>query len=79
MNKQAFNARARVARRIAAIARRSRDAWVHDQARAYGSCGFVGPDLGQWLDWYWGRPQADWLPESPRMGSLALADERGWA
>ena len=78
MNKQAFNARARVARRIAAIARRSRDAWVYDQARVYGATGHIGPDLGQWLDWYWGRPGAD-DPESPRMGSLALADERGWA
>lgn len=74
MKKQAFNARARVARRIAAIARRNRDAWVYDQAKVYGACGFVGPDLGQWIDWYWGRPQAERLPESPSMGSMALAD-----
>ena len=78
MNKQAFNDRARVARRIAAIAKRNRDAWVYDQAQVWRACGWVGPDLGQWIDWYWGRPQADWLPESPRLGSLVRAEERGW-
>lgn len=78
MNKRAFNARAQVGRTLARIARADLNAWVYDQAREYARSGFVGPDLGQWIDWYWGRPQADWLPESPRMGSLALAEKRGW-
>jgi hypothetical protein len=61
MNKQAFNARARVARAIAGIARRRADAWTIAQARVYGAIGAIGPDLGPYLDWYWGR--SDQLPD----------------
>lgn len=53
MNKQAFNARARVGRAIARVARMSHDGWAWEQAREYARTGWVGSDLQPYLDWYW--------------------------
>lgn len=68
MNKQAFNARARVARVIARLAKAEKNAWVYAQAKQYARTGWVGPDLVGWLDWYWGRRED--CPETP-LGALA--------
>ena len=74
MNKQAFNARARVGRSLARIARIDLNAWVYDQACEYARTGYVGPDLMGWLDWYWRGYDA---PQNT-LGSLREAHKRGW-
>lgn len=55
MKNPAFYARARTGRKLAGIALRAGDGWACDQALEYARSGHVGPDLGPWLDWYWGR------------------------
>jgi hypothetical protein len=55
MKKTAFYARARTGRKLAGIALRAGDGWACDQALEYARSGHVGPDLGPWLDWYYGR------------------------
>jgi hypothetical protein len=55
MKNPAFYARARTGRKLAGIALRAGDGWAYDQALEYARSGHVGPDLGPWLDWYWGR------------------------
>lgn len=52
-NKQSFNARARVGRAIARVARMSHDGWAWEQAKVYARTGWVGPDLQPYLFWYW--------------------------
>ena len=70
MTPTSFYARVRTGRKLAGIARRMGDGWASAQAREYARSGFVGPDLGPWLDWYWGR--RDDAPR-PSHGSLAAA------
>lgn len=73
--KQAFNARGRVARVIARLARQGMDYWVYDQAREWARSGRVGADLQGWIDWYWGR-----IEETPQatLGSYVDAVSHGW-
>ena len=75
MNNAAFYARARTGRKLAGIAQRMGDGWASAQAREYARSGFVGPDLGPWLDWYWGRRED---APSPSYGS-SLAAVKGQA
>lgn len=72
MNKPAFNARARVGRALASIARRNRDGWAYEQAKEYARSGFVGPDLGRYLDWYLREGE---FPSDVSLGALRRADE----
>lgn len=71
MNKPAFNARARTGRHLARIAAGARNAWVHAQAREYARTGRIGPDLGAYLNWYWGR--SDDFPQTPYGALVAWA------
>lgn len=74
MNKRAFNARAKVGRTLARIARADLNAWLYDQAKEYARTGQIGPDLIGWLNWYWlgyDAPQVS-------LGSMREADRRGW-
>lgn len=75
MNKQAFNARARVGRHIASMAKQAFDAWSYDQAKEYARSGHIGPDFRGWLDWYW---REDSRPRTAALGSLREASRRGW-
>ena len=71
MNKQAFNARARAGRAIARVARACHDGWAWEQARAYARTGWIGPDMGPWLEWYWNGGEFPWTS----LGASRRADE----
>ena len=70
MNNAAFYARVRTGRKLAGITRRMGDGWAAAQAQEYARSGYIGPDLGPWLDWYWGRRED---APTPSFGSLAAA------
>jgi len=72
MKNAAFYARARTGRKLAGIARRMGDGWASAQAREYARSGYIGPDLGPWLDWYEGRRED---APSPSYGSQLAASK----
>ena len=70
-SKQSFNARARVGRALARVARMSHDGWAFDQAKEYARTGYIGPDLGAYLFWYWQGGDFPYVS----LGSSRRADE----